>query len=246
MAAAINPKDTRAAARYLLGQSRETGNQIKPLVSACKVTSRSPAYGKERSTGLKGPRAVLLASWLRLAFAFRSENCVRALYQISDVLKTPGNLLPLLDADVNSVHSRPADRGKLSCRGSSPLLLCGPPRGPRVSSATWHRLVSAACCLGCLPASGHHLLAGHLASPVCPSCMHWCWCACSGHLLLGAPTQRVKRTSCAESTAVSTTHRRGAGRKVLARCYPPCVTNNASWTPDPLLGYKTTRLCPAA
>jgi hypothetical protein len=54
-------------------------------------------------------------------------------------LKSPGKLLPL-DADASAVHSRPADRGKISCRGSSPLLCAPALRGPRISSATWYRL----------------------------------------------------------------------------------------------------------
>jgi hypothetical protein len=51
---------------------------------------------------------------------------------------------------------------------------------------TWHLLGT---CFGA------PLARCHLALPVYPSCLHWCWCACSGHLLLGAPTQRVKRHS---------------------------------------------------
>jgi hypothetical protein len=45
---------------------------------------------------------------------------------------------------------------------------------------------SAACCF----ASGHHWLAGHMTWPcLCTPAagMHWCWCACSGHLLRGHP-----------------------------------------------------------
>jgi hypothetical protein len=54
-------------------------------------------------------------------------------------LESPGKLSPL-DADVSAVHSWPTDRGKLSCRGPLPLLCAPALRGPRVSSATWHRL----------------------------------------------------------------------------------------------------------
>jgi hypothetical protein len=117
-------------------------------------------------------------------------------------LKPPGKLLPL-DADANAVHSRPADRGKLFCRGSSPLL-CAPALRPArllgylaPPRSSWLLAASAAC-------FGAPLARDHLSSPVYPSCMHWCWCrACSGHLLLGTPTQRVKRTSCSDATAVA-------------------------------------------
>jgi hypothetical protein len=60
-------------------------------------------------------------------------------------------ICPCLIANANAVHSRPADRGKLSCRCSSPLL-----RAPALRPA---RL------LGCL-ASPRRLASGHhLASP---------------------------------------------------------------------------------
>jgi hypothetical protein len=91
----------------------------------------------------------------------------------------------------------------ISSKGALRPSCARPLGGPRVSSATWHRLGSAACCLGCLlrGTTAHLLATTHLASPVYPSCMHWCWCAYSGHLLLGAPTQRVKRRA-ASSTPV--------------------------------------------
>jgi hypothetical protein len=88
-----------------------------------------------------------------------------------------------LDTDASAVHSRPTDRGKLSCRGSSPLLCAPVLRGPRVSSAAWHRLD----CL--LRGTTWPRLCVPTQLPAPPRC----WCAYSGHLLLGAPTRRVKR-----------------------------------------------------
>jgi hypothetical protein len=89
---------------------------------------------------------------------------------------------------------RPADLVK----GLSSPFLCAPAwrpahllgylASPRLGLLPRHLLGT---CLA--PASGYHWLADRLALPVYPSCMHWCWCACSGHLLLGAPTQQVKR-----------------------------------------------------
>jgi hypothetical protein len=104
-----------------------------------------------------------------------------------------------------------------------------------------------------LPASGYHWLAGHLTMPVYPSCMHalvlvrllpWG----TGHLLLGAPTQRVKRhllestslcssllelaTSClGTATACLTAPLLNRGRP--ARCRRCCCCGG---TPGPSIG----------
>jgi hypothetical protein len=60
---------------------------------------------------------------------------------------------------------------------------------------TWHLL---GICFGAPLARCHRPC---LCTPA--ACTHWYWCACSGHLLLGAPTHSASQASNASSTPVS-------------------------------------------
>jgi hypothetical protein len=142
---------------FILLNRGSPGNQIKPLGSACKATSR--LCGKKQSTGLKGPRTVLLASLLRPARLLERSPVDRQT-SVDWLCKLESKKLDRL-ASKNYPLNSTAKRFRF--RGSRSVDLVGPLRssplrpscarplgGPCISSATWHRLVSAACCLGCL------------------------------------------------------------------------------------------------
>jgi hypothetical protein len=140
-------------------------------------------WGRELEKSRYGPylrsrRAVLCASLLRLAFAKES-------YWLSldwrSILKTElfsnrrfcwvpievEHRSPELKRLRRKRPGRSADLVKGLC---SPLL-CAPAgrlplAGPRNSSATWHRLVSAACCLGTCSAPARHLLGTCFGAPL--------------------------------------------------------------------------------
>jgi hypothetical protein len=175
-----------------------------------------PAYGKEQNAGLRSRRAVLLARWLRPALAKGSYWL--SLDLAANLLSRRFRWIPKIEVELRSPElkrERPVRSVDLVEGPSSPLL-CAPAWRPA-------RLLGylASPRLGCLltrlPASGHHWLAGHMALPVCPSCMNWCWCACSGHLLLGAPTQRVKRCTPLALKHWSVTHAHHQQGRHLAR-----------------------------
>jgi hypothetical protein len=162
-----------------------------------------PAYGKRMNAGLRSRRAVLCASLLWLAFtkeSYRLSLDLRSVVrQKASSIEGPVRFRSKFYFDRNSNVNAPRDP-LTSSRGYLRPSFARPLGGPRISSATWHRLVSAAGCLGtcsapawhlpgtCLAPTWHLLVAWHLLRGTTSSL--WpCLCtpaACTG---IGAPAR---------------------------------------------------------
>jgi hypothetical protein len=190
-----------------------------------------PAYGKRQNAAGAGVLLLLCAGLLRLARLLErpmdrqaavSSKTAKGDDRASTKFASSGTPIPL-----NASRERCSLMGSRSVdlvKGLSSPLLCAPARRPAHLLATWHRLVSAACCLSTCSAPAWHLpgtylaFAWHLLRGTTSSLPSGLACVPQLPALvlvrpLGAPptggthsasqTHLLRRSNCTRATAVS-------------------------------------------